>query len=83
LNDMAAPEFATDYYSLPKNASYKDVILAIRADEACHGAMNHSFADANDSTQIEFEETHIQEDVQHLVLQEFEEFAKKEKSKPT
>jgi hypothetical protein len=82
-NDVEAPEFASNYYSLPKNASFKDVILAIRADEACHGEVNHCFADNNDSTYIEFEETHIQEDVQHLVLQEFEELAKKEKPKPT
>jgi len=31
-SDIAAPEFATKYYSLPKKASYKDIILAVRAD---------------------------------------------------
>jgi hypothetical protein len=82
-NDVAAPEFATRYYSLPENASYKDVILAIRADEACHRAVNHFFADTNESTQMEFEEIYIQEEVEHLVLAEFKEFAKKEKPKPT
>jgi len=36
---------AIEYYNLPKNAKLRDVILAIRADEACHREVNHHFAD--------------------------------------
>ena len=69
--EMEAPADVTKYYSLPKTANYRDVILAVRADEACHREVNHFFADTNEFTQIEFEETHIQEDIEYTVLEEF------------
>ena len=33
------------YYNFPKGAMMADLILAIRADEACHREVNHHFAD--------------------------------------
>ncbi|KAI8052942.1 alternative oxidase superfamily protein [Syncephalis plumigaleata] len=40
-----APQIAIDYWNLPKNATIRDVTLAIRADEAMHRDANHEFAD--------------------------------------
>lgn len=42
---MKAPAEAIEYYSLKEDASFRDMILAVRADEACHREVNHHFAD--------------------------------------
>ena len=39
------PEVAKSYWHLPQNATFRDMILAIRADEAGHRLVNHTFAD--------------------------------------
>ena len=43
--DVPAPAIAIDYWNLPANARLRDVVLAVRADEAGHRDRNHSFAD--------------------------------------
>jgi len=43
---MAAPVEAIDYYNLDtQKGSMRDVILAVRADEAVHRSVNHHFSD--------------------------------------
>ena len=42
---MEAPELARNYYELPDNASMRDMILYIRADESIHRDLNHKFAE--------------------------------------
>lgn len=39
------PEVARAYWRLPANASYRDMFSVIRADEAGHRLVNHTFAD--------------------------------------
>jgi hypothetical protein len=39
---LPAPPLAVDYWRLPKDAMMRDVILAIRADEAHHRLVNHT-----------------------------------------
>ncbi|XP_053408786.1 uncharacterized protein LOC128559888 [Mercenaria mercenaria] len=39
-----SPEVAITYWNLPEDATMKDVILAIRADEAHHRLVNHTLA---------------------------------------
>lgn len=39
-----APLIARNYWKLPENATMKDTILAIRADEAHHRDVNHTFS---------------------------------------
>lgn len=39
-----APELAKRYWNLPHDATLRDVILVVRADEAHHRDVNHSFA---------------------------------------
>jgi len=40
-----APQIAKKYWRLPENATMKDVILVIRADEAHHRTVNHRLSD--------------------------------------
>ncbi|EGF78872.1 hypothetical protein BATDEDRAFT_32033 [Batrachochytrium dendrobatidis JAM81] len=40
-----APKLAIDYWNLKEDATVRDVVLAVRADEANHRDMNHHFAD--------------------------------------
>ena len=43
--NVPAPEVARDYWKLPADARLREVILAVRADEAAHRDLNHRFAD--------------------------------------
>ncbi len=45
IKNTPAPELAIEYYNLPKEATLRDVVLAVRADEANHRDTNHHFAD--------------------------------------
>ncbi|HUG21917.1 alternative oxidase [Piscinibacter sp.] len=43
--NVAAPEIAKNYWKLPAGATLRDVVLAVREDEAGHRDVNHGFAD--------------------------------------
>jgi hypothetical protein len=45
LKNEPAPEIAKNYWHLAPDATLRDVVLAIRADEANHRDVNHMFAD--------------------------------------
>jgi threonyl-tRNA synthetase len=40
---VPAPDVAVAYWGLPQGATMRDVVLAIRADEACHAHVNHTY----------------------------------------
>ncbi|HEX6979057.1 MAG TPA: alternative oxidase [Alphaproteobacteria bacterium] len=42
--NVPAPQIAVDYWKLPPNATLRDVVIAVRADEANHRDVNHAFA---------------------------------------
>lgn len=44
-SNVPAPRIAIDYWKLMPDARLRDVILAVRADEARHRDVNHAFAD--------------------------------------
>jgi len=44
LENPPAPRIAIDYWQLPEDARLRDVVLAVRADEAEHRDVNHGFA---------------------------------------
>lgn len=44
--NVPAPEIAIRYWNLPETATLRDVVIAVRADEAGHRDANHGFADA-------------------------------------
>lgn len=46
--NVPAPQLAIDYWQLPQDARLRDVIIAVRADEAEHRDVNHGFVDALD-----------------------------------
>jgi ubiquinol oxidase len=43
--NLPAPQIAIDYWKLPADARLRDVVIAVRADEAEHRDVNHGFAD--------------------------------------
>jgi ubiquinol oxidase len=45
-DNVPAPQIAIDYWGLAPDARLRDVILAVRADEAGHRDVNHALADA-------------------------------------
>jgi len=45
---VPAPQIAIDYWQLGQDARLSDVIIAVRADEAEHRDVNHSFVDELD-----------------------------------
>jgi ubiquinol oxidase len=45
VENVAAPRIARDYWRLPADARLREVVLAVRADEAGHRDVNHGFAD--------------------------------------
>ncbi|HEY7885937.1 MAG TPA: alternative oxidase [Cellvibrionaceae bacterium] len=48
IDNIPAPQIAIDYWQLPNDARLRDVIIAVRNDEAEHRDVNHNFADSFD-----------------------------------
>ncbi len=48
--NIPAPQLAINYWGLDPNATLRDVIIAVRADEAEHRDVNHAFADSLDKS---------------------------------
>ncbi len=44
VENIPAPQIAIDYYQLSVNATLRDVIVAVRADEQGHADVNHDMA---------------------------------------
>jgi threonyl-tRNA synthetase len=45
--NLASPDIGKNYWKLGPDATMRDLLLAIRADEACHMYVNHVFAHLN------------------------------------
>ena len=45
IENAPAPQLAIDYWGLAPDARLRDVVIAVRADEANHRDTNHAFAD--------------------------------------
>ncbi|GAB6195532.1 alternative oxidase [Lysobacter xanthus] len=45
VENVPAPPIAKDYWKLPADARLREVVVAVRADEAGHRDVNHGFAD--------------------------------------
>ncbi len=45
VENVPAPAIARHYWMLPDDATLRDVVLVVRADEAHHRDINHGFAD--------------------------------------
>jgi ubiquinol oxidase len=44
IPNVPAPQIAIDYWKLPETATLRDVVIAVREDEAKHRDVNHQFA---------------------------------------
>ena len=53
IENVPAPAIAIDYWRLPPNATLRDVVMVVRADEAHHRDVNH-FASVSLSTLVRF-----------------------------
>jgi len=56
--DRACPKSAIEYYELPIDAKFRDLILSVRADKAINCEINHYMADLVKD-----------EDIEHLVVE--------------
>lgn len=45
IENVPAPAIAIDYWQLPQNATLRDVVMVVRADEAHHRDVNHFASD--------------------------------------
>jgi threonyl-tRNA synthetase len=54
LAEMKASKLAQTYWQLPVDATFRDVILALRADEMVHREVNHELADTPQDAQSPF-----------------------------
>lgn len=70
---MKAPKQAIEYYDMPPDATFRDMILAIRADEACHRETNHHFADINPRDNVTSHEVELKEDGKYTYTRAIEE----------
>jgi len=48
IPNTPAPQIAIDYWKLSNNATLRDVVIAVREDEAKHRDVNHQFASEYD-----------------------------------
>jgi rubrerythrin len=51
---MPAPDIAKQYWKLGQNATVRDLLLAVRADEAIHRDVNHTLCDLPDGVKNPF-----------------------------
>ena len=52
FNTLEPPKEAIEYWGLPEKATFRDVLLSIRADEVLHREFNHHFANIDQDEKI-------------------------------
>ncbi|GAA5069021.1 alternative oxidase [Lysobacter panacisoli] len=50
IDNVPAPQIAIDYWKLPANARLREVVIAVREDEAGHRDVNHAIAGQSSGT---------------------------------
>ena len=53
LEKSQAPKIAREYYNLGEDAKFRDMVLAIRADESIHREFNHYFSELKPEDEVE------------------------------
>jgi threonyl-tRNA synthetase len=59
-NNLLAPPLAVEYWKLKEGATMRDLLLAVRADEACHSHVNHTLASLADGAKNPFRKGHTE-----------------------
>lgn len=58
-----APNIAKRYYRLPDDATIRDVVLHVRADECMHRDFNHMLGDKHFKGEVDEEPDHMKGDL--------------------
>ena len=58
--ELGAPLEAKEYYQLGDDASFRDMVAHVRADEACHRDLNHHFADIKFYDDVDMHEVTVE-----------------------
>lgn len=58
-----APKSAIKYWGLSKDATMREVIVSIRADEAMHREYNHHFADIPNNSRMERHKIYLADEI--------------------
>lgn len=58
---------AREYFELPDTATFRDMILAIRADESMHREVNHYFSDLGPKDEVTEFDIHIIDSETHNI----------------
>lgn len=75
-NHIPVDKDIREYYNLPDDAVFRDVILCIRADEACHRDVNHTFASMNNDEEVETHDIVFSEELRKSTGRPEEKFEK-------
>eukprot|EP00347_Sterkiella_histriomuscorum_P005191 403357544 len=71
LQNEPAPKLAKDYYNLPEDAKFRDMLLALRADEVVHREFNHYFCELQKKDDVDLLNVDdINLDTAHIRFQE-------------
>lgn len=57
--NLKAPEDALKYWGLPENATFRDVLVAVRADEVMHREVNHHLASLDPEMPVDGHKYHV------------------------
>ena len=68
--NLQAPEEAIKYWGLPEDASFRDVLVAVRADEVMHREVNHHLAGLHPEMPIEGHKYHVVEDMTGIAMKD-------------
>jgi demethoxyubiquinone hydroxylase (CLK1/Coq7/Cat5 family) len=61
--NLKAPEQAVKYWGLPEDSSFRDVLVAVRADEVMHREVNHHLADLRPDMPVDGHKYHVVENI--------------------
>jgi hypothetical protein len=68
--DLKAPQEAIKYWGLPETATFRDVLVAVRADEAMHREVNHHLAELHPDMPVTGHKYHVVENMVGEALRE-------------
>lgn len=54
LWSVQVPDIAKEYWKLGDKATMRDLLLSVRADEACHSHVNHTFSELSEDEKNPF-----------------------------
>ncbi len=68
--NLKAPEEAIKYWGLNEDATFRDVLLAVRADEVMHREVNHHLGDLHPETPVDGHKFHVVDRMSEEILKD-------------